>query len=73
MLRLLDLRPRAILVRRFPKHRFEQPNEMKARKTGRSRDRSNREGLILPIPQKVTRAAKTAEKFRVNHFSDYIA
>ena len=51
MLRFLDLRPRAILVRGFAKDRLEQPNKMKRRETGGPGDRGYGEGLVLPVPQ----------------------
>jgi len=50
MLRLLDLRPHAILVRRFAKQRLEYPNEMKTREIGSPGDRADRKGLLLPVP-----------------------
>jgi hypothetical protein len=50
MLRFLDLRPRAILVRGFAKDRLEQPNKMKRRETGCPGDRGYGGGARPPSP-----------------------
>src|SRR5262249_10671543 len=67
MLRFLDLSPRAILVRGFPKDGLEQPDEMKPRETRSPSHRADGNRLVFQIPQKIARMAEPAQKFRVNH------
>jgi hypothetical protein len=56
----LDLRPRAVLVRCFAKNGLKQPDEMKARETGRPSRRAYGKGLVFPIPQKIAGTAESA-------------
>ena len=74
MLRFLDLRPRAILVRSFTKDGLEQSDEMKAREAGSPSHPADGNGLVFPSAQQIPRKAESAQQLRTNHLwdNDYI-
>lgn len=51
MFGFLNLRPRAILVRRFTKDGLEQSDEMKTRETGNPSHRADGKGVVFPVSQ----------------------